>query len=66
LSIDIDLIFKLAAVGVLVAVISTVLAKAGKEEIGHLVTLAAVALVFMVVVDLLTRLFTSIRTLFNL
>ena len=66
MSIDIDLIFKLAAVGVLVAVISTVLAKAGKEEIGHLVTLAAVALVFMVVVDLLTRLFTSIRTLFNL
>ncbi|MDA8345868.1 MAG: stage III sporulation protein AC [Thermaerobacter sp.] len=63
---NIDLIFKLAAVGVLVAVISTVLAKAGKEEIGHLVTLAAVSIVFMVVVGLLTQLFASVKTLFNL
>lgn len=45
--------------------IHTVLQKAGKEEIGHLVTLAGVALVFMVVIDLLTRLFESVRTLFN-
>jgi len=66
LSINIDLIFKLAAVGILIAVIHTVLSKAGKDELGHLITLAGVALVFMVVVDLLTQLFSSVKTLFNL
>ena len=66
MNIDINLIFKLAAVGILIAVIHTVLNRAGKDEIGQLVTLAGVALVFMVVVDLLTQLFSSVKTLFNL
>ena len=63
---NVDIIFKLAAVGVLVAIVHTVLEKADKKEYGQIVTLAGVAIVFMVVVDLLSRLFQTVRTLFNL
>ena len=45
---NIDLIYKIAAVGVLVAILHTVLSKAGKEEYGQIVTIAGVAIVFLI------------------
>ena len=42
---NIDLIFKIAGVGILVAVLHTILKHAGKEEQGHLVALAGIAIV---------------------
>lgn len=63
---NVDLIFKIAGIGIVVAVLHTVLAKAGKEEYGHIATLAGVAIVFLVVVGLLSRLFDTVKTLFNL
>ncbi len=63
---NVDLIFKIAGVGILVAILHTVLSKAGKEEYGHLVTIAGVAIVFMMVVELLSNLFQTVKTLFNL
>ncbi len=63
---NVDLIYKIAAVGVLVAILHTVLSKAGKEEYGQIVTIAGVAIVFLMVVELLNRLFQTVKTLFNL
>jgi stage III sporulation protein AC len=63
---NIELIFRIAGVGILAAVLHTVLRQAGKEELAHLVTLAGVALVLMWVVQLLARLFDQVRSVFQL
>ena len=63
---NIDLIFRIAGVGILAAVLHTVLRQAGKEELAHLVTLAGVALVLMWVVQLLAQLFDQVRSVFQL
>lgn len=64
--INIDLIFKIAGVGILTAVLHALLKHAGKEDQAHLVTLAGVAIVLMWVVDLLGNLFDQVRTVFRL
>lgn len=63
---DVDLIFKIAAVGILVAILNTVLQKVGKEEIGHMVTLVGVIIVLVWVIRLVKDLFDTVRTLFEL
>jgi stage III sporulation protein AC len=63
---NIELIFRIAGVGILTAVLHTVLKQAGKEELAHLVTLAGVALVLMWVVQLLAQLFDQVRSVFHL
>ncbi|MGB9885871.1 MAG: stage III sporulation protein AC [Moorellales bacterium] len=63
---NIELIFRIAGVGILAAVLHTVLKQAGKEELAHLVTLAGVGLVLMWVVQLLAQLFEQVRSVFYL
>jgi len=63
---SIDLIFKIAGVGILVAVLNSILKHAGKEEQGHLVTLAGLAIVFMWVIQLLASLFDQVKSVFRL
>jgi len=63
---NIELIFRIGGVGILAAVLHTVLKQAGKEEWAHLVTLAGVALVLMWVVQLLAQLFDQVRSVFQL
>lgn len=63
---NIDLIFKIAGVGILVAVLNSVLKHAGKEEQGHIVTLAGIAVVFFWVVQLLGSLFDQVKSVFKL
>ncbi|MCG9968513.1 stage III sporulation protein AC [Pelotomaculum terephthalicicum JT] len=63
---SIDLIFKIAGVGILVAVLNAILKHAGKEEQGHLVTLAGLAIVFMWVIQLLANLFDQVKSVFKL
>lgn len=63
---NIELIFRIGGVGILAAVLHTVLKQAGKEEWAHLVTLAGVALVLMWVVQLLAQLFEQVRSVFQL
>ncbi|MDF9407494.1 MAG: Stage III sporulation protein AC/AD protein family protein [Pelotomaculum sp. PtaB.Bin013] len=63
---NIDLIFKIAGVGILVAVLNAILKHAGKEEQGHLVTLAGLAIVFMWVIQLLANLFDQVKSVFKL
>ncbi len=63
---DVDLIFKIAAVGILVAVLNQVLIKAGRDEQALMVTLVALVTVLMLVVEQIAALFALVKTLFQL
>ncbi len=63
---DIDLLFKIAAIGILVAVLNQVLSKAGRDEQAMMTTLTGVIIVLMLVVKEISVLFTTVRTTFGL
>ena len=63
---DVDLIFKVAAVGILVAVLNILLQRSGRDEQALMTTLAALVVVLMMVVQKISELFGLIKTLFNL
>lgn len=63
---DIDIIFKIAGVGVVAAMINMILRKSDKEEIAQIVTLAAVVICLLMIVDMIAGLFDSIRSIFRL
>ncbi|MCC8063928.1 MAG: stage III sporulation protein AC [Clostridiales bacterium] len=63
---DVDLIFKIAAIGILVAVLNQVLTRSGRDEQATMVTLAGLVVVLMLVVQEISDLFELIRTLFDL
>ena len=63
---DIDIIFKIAGIGIAIAVLNQVLVKAGIEEQAMLVTLAGVVIVLLMVVNLISDFFGVIRELFSL
>lgn len=63
---DMDIIFKIAGIGILTAVLHSVLKSVGKEELANLATLAGLAIVLFMVIDLLSELFIHVRTVFML
>lgn len=63
---SIDIIFKIAAIGIITAVIVQILKKTDKEEIATLVTLAGLIIVLMMVIDMISMLFDTIKNLFQL
>lgn len=63
---DIDLIFKIAAIGILVAVLNQVLIRAGRDEQAMMTTLAGLVVVLMMVVREIADLFDLVKTLFGL
>ena len=63
---DVDLIFRIATVGILVAVLNILLSRSGREEQALMTTLAALVVVLMIVVQKISELFTLIKTLFGL
>ena len=62
----VEIIFKIAAVGILTAVVNQVLKHANKEELATLSTLAGLVIVLIMVLDLIGTLFSTVRTMFNL
>ena len=62
----IDIIFKIAAIGILTAMINTILKKADEDEIAPLSTIAGLILVLLMVLDMVVQLFDTIRALFAL
>ena len=62
---DVDLIFKIAAIGILVAVLSQLLVRSGREEQAMMTTLAGLVVVLMMMVQQISQLFDLIKTLFN-
>lgn len=63
---NVDLIFKIAAVGIVVAVLNILLSKSGREEQGLMVTIAGLVVVLVVLVQEIYDLFELIRSLFGL
>ena len=63
---DVDLIFKIAAVGILVAVLNLVLVHSGREEQAMMTTLAGLVVVLMMLVQQISDLFDLVKTLFSL
>ena len=62
----IEIIFKIAAVGIITAVVNQILKYSGKEEIATMTTLAGLIIVLLMVVDLISKLFETVKTLFTL
>ncbi len=63
---EIDLIFKIAAVGILVAVLNILLQRSGRDEQALMTTIIALVVVLMIVVQKISELFELIKTLFGL
>lgn len=62
---DVDLIFKIAAIGILVAVLNQLLIRSGREEQGLMVVLAGLVVVLMMMVREISDLFALIKALFD-
>ena len=63
---DIDFVFRIAGIGVIVTVISQLLTRAGRDDIAMLATLSGLVVVLLMVVNMISDFFTSIRSLFAL
>ena len=63
---EIDLIFKIAAIGILVAVLYQLLVRSGREDIATMVSIAGLVVVLLMVVDLVGQLFESVKQVFGL
>ena len=63
---DIELIFKVAGVGLLVAVTYVVLSKSGREEMAMLLSLCGIVIILLMIVGRISELFTYIRSSFGL
>jgi len=61
----IDLIFRIAAIGILVSILNAVLNKSGRDEQAMMTTLAGLIVVLMMIVKEITTLFDTIRTMFQ-
>ena len=63
--IDIDLIFKIAAVGIIVSILNQVLVRTGRAEQATMTSLAGLVVVLMIVVQRIADLFELVKTLFH-
>lgn len=63
---DISIIFKIAAVGLITAIINQVLKKSDKDEIAMLVTLAGLVIVLIMIVNMIGQLFDTLKTVFGM
>ena len=63
---NVDLIFRIAAIGILVAVLNQLLVRSGREEQAMMVTLAGLITVLLMMVYEINNLFTSVKTVFGL
>ena len=62
---DIDLIFKIAAVGIIVAILNQVLSRSGRDEQATMTTLAGLVVVLMIVAQKISELFDLVQRLFD-
>lgn len=63
---NVDLLLKIAGIGILIAVLHQILSKAGREDQAMMITLAGMVIVMTVVVKEISSLFATVRTVFNL
>ncbi len=63
---DVDLIFKIAAVGIIVSVLNQVLIRSGREEQATMTTLAGLIVVLMMMIYEISNLFDTVKSVFGL
>ncbi len=63
---EVDFVFRIAGIGVIVTVIAQLLTRAGRDDIAMLATLSGLLIVLLMVVNQISDFFTSIRSLFSL
>ena len=63
---EIDLIFKIAAIGIIVSILNQVLSRSGREEQATMITLTGLVVVLMIVAQKIAELFELVKTLFGL
>lgn len=63
---DVDLIFKIATIGILVAILDRVLRQSGRDEQAMMTTLAGIVIVLMMVAKEIANLFNTVKSMFNL
>ncbi len=63
---EVDLIFKIAAIGILVAVLNQLLVRSGREEQAMMTTLAGLVVVALMLIQEISRLFSTIQSVFGL
>jgi len=63
---DVGILFKIAAIGVLITVIVQLLKKSDRDDIATLVSIAGLIIVFTLVINMISELFETIKTIFNL
>lgn len=63
---DVDIIFRIAAIGIIVAVVNQILSKSGREEYTMAVTLAGLVIVLMMIIPDINELFGYVKSVFGL
>lgn len=65
MTMDIDIIFKIAAIGIAIAVLNQILIRAGREEQAMMTTLAGIIIVLFLIVQMISEFFDTVKTLFQ-
>ena len=63
---DVDLIFKIAAIGIIVTVLNLLLSKSGREEQALMITIAGLIVVLLMLIDQIALLFETVKSVFSL
>ena len=63
---NVDVLFRIAAIGILVTVISQILTRAGREDIATMASLSGLVVVLLLVVNMLTELLSLLRAMFSI
>jgi len=64
--VEVDLIFKIAAIGIIVAVLNQLLIRSGREEQAMMTTLAGLIVVLMMIINEINALFQAVKAIFDL
>ena len=65
MNMEIDLVFKIAAIGIIVSILNQVLARSGRDEQATMTTLAGLVVVLMMLAQKIAELFDLVKTLFE-
>ena len=63
---DVDMIFKIAAIGIIVAILNQLLIRSGREEQALLTTIAGLVVALMMIISQISDLFSTVKTTFGL
>ena len=66
MDISVDIIFKIAAIGIIVAVLNQVLIRAGREDQAMMTTLAGIIVVLVIIIQMINEFFFTVKTMFQL